>query len=140
MPSGRPVLGLRLAALLAHRGGMPPLANLELQRRHAREHARLLRGVTAILRRCPYRGTPAEMGAIEALADERDRVADLVDACAESDNPLEGAAALCEMQALQRTPGTPLESAWLGAAEVMRRQIRDLNVPPPRVWLSAPTA
>lgn len=90
-----------------------------------------------MLRRYSYEGTPAELTTIVALADERDRIAGLIDACVDTDNPLEGAAVLCEMRALQHTPGTSLEWAWSAVAEMMRHHLVDLHAPPLQIWESA---
>ena len=95
-----------------HPRSMSTLTALEVQRQHTRNHAHILRRSTAKLRSPRCGDPPAVIAAVEALAAEQDRVADVLDACADTDNPLEGAAILCEMQAFQRSPGTPAERAW----------------------------
>jgi hypothetical protein len=100
----------------------------EVQRQHTRDHARLLREANAHMRSLRHGGTPAVVAVVEARVAVWDRVAAVLEACAETDNPLEGAAILCEMQAFQETPGTPSANAWSDMAEALRWQL-DLLTP-----------
>lgn len=115
---------------------MSKLTALDVLQRHTLDHARLLRKATEHLRSPRNGDTAALIAAIEALAAEQDQVAELLEACAVTDNPLEGAAILCEMQSYQRSPGTLAERAWSGMAEVLRRQLALLNTLPVNLWAS----
>lgn len=115
---------------------MSTLTALEVQRQHTRDHARLLREGNADMRSPRHGDTPAIVAAVEARVAVWDREADVLEACAETDNPLEGAAILCEMQACQQAPGTPPEYSWSDMAEALRWQLDLLNTLPLSLWAS----
>lgn len=67
---------------------MSTLTALEVQRQYTRDHARLLREANAHMRSPRHGDTPAVVAAVEARMAVWDRVADVLEACAKTDNPL----------------------------------------------------